>query len=252
MKKKIAGLDVRVQIGAVVVLLIVFTFVGRMMLVSPQGKKAKDVQAQIDAVNAQISQRHIDLRTSATPEPIKVADLFKLTKAMPDREDMPGIILTISEVARQSGIHFDLIEPEPDPATSTPTGNYTVRRVHLLFKGDFYALSDFLYRLRNLVAVRQGKLDASGRLFSVQKLTMNVQQNEFPSIGAELHVNAYQYGLTGAAAVVTGPDGKPITPTTATPGATPTGTSTTPTTTAPASTDSSTTPAGATAAGATP
>jgi Tfp pilus assembly protein PilO len=246
-KKKLAALDIRVQIGAVVVLLLIVTFVGRTMLVSPQGKKAKDVQAQIDAVNVQISQRRIELRTSAKPEPIKVADLFKLTKAMPDREDMPGIILTVSEVARQSGIHFDLIEPEPDTAT-TPAGNYTVRRVHLLFKGDFYALSDFLYRLRNLVVVREGKLEAAGRLFSVQKLTMNVQQDEFPAITAELHVNAYQYGLTGTAAIVTGPDGKPITPASTTPGST----STTETTTTPASTDGSTSPDGATAAGATP
>lgn len=250
MKKKLAALDVRIQIGGVVVLLLIFAFVGHSMLVSPQGTKAKDVQAKIDAVNVQIAQRRIELRTAAKPEPIKVADLFKLTKAMPDREDMPGIILTVSEVARQSGIHFDSIEPETDPATSAPAGNYTVRRVHLLFKGDFYALSDFLYRLRSLVAVRQGKLDASGRLFSVQHLTMSMQQNDFPSISADLHVNAYQYGLTGAAAIVTGPDGKPITPTTTTPGATD-GTSTTPTTTTPASTDG-TAPAGATAAGATP
>lgn len=243
MKKKIAGLNVRIQVGAVVIGLLIFGFVVRSLLVSPQGKQAAELQAQIASVDSQISIRRAQLRSSTKPAPIQTADLFKLSKAMPDREDMPGIILTISSVARQAGIKFDLIEPELD--TAPPAANFRVRKMHLLFNGDFYALSDFLYRLRNLVAVRQGELDATGRLFSVQQLTFNVQQDKFPLIGAELHVNAYIYGSgVIAAPPVAAPttDGAPATtaPTTTTPA-----TSTTPATGAPA-------PAGATAAGATP
>ena len=87
---------------------------------------------------------------------------------------------------------FDLIEPAVD---STPqSGPYATRRIHLLFNGDFYGLSDFLYRIRNLVVVRGGKLDATGRLFNVDTVTFNVQGESFPQISAEIYVNAYVYG----------------------------------------------------------
>ena len=36
--------------------------------------------------------------------------------------------------------------------------------------GDFYSLTDLLYRLRSLVTVRDGALDVSGRLFSVKSV----------------------------------------------------------------------------------
>src|SRR5947199_10541792 len=81
---------------------------------------------------------------------------------MPDREDMPGIILTLSETARDSGIKFDLIEPVV--GNSPPSGSFATERIHLLFNGDFYGLSDFLYRIRSLVAVRNGELQAARRL----------------------------------------------------------------------------------------
>jgi hypothetical protein len=155
---------------------------------------------------------------------------------MPDRTDMPGIILTLSDLARSSGIKFDLIEPVNGGATQS--GSYETDRIHLLFNGDFYGLSDFLYRLRSLVTVHDGKLEASGRLFNVDTVTFNVLTDSFPKISAELFVNAYVYG-----AVAPPP---PAAPTTTD------GTTTSPTTTTPAASTDTTPPAGATAAGATP
>jgi hypothetical protein len=151
---------------------------------------------------------------------------------------MPGIILTLSDLARSSGIKFDLIEPASGGAV--PSGSYETDRIHLLFNGDFYGLSDFLYRLRSLVTVHDGKLQASGRLFNVDTVTFNVPANSFPKISAELFVNAYVYGSTAPAT--------PAAPTTTNPDGT---TTTSPTSTTPASTTDAP-PAGATAAGATP
>jgi hypothetical protein len=149
---------------------------------------------------------------------------------------MPWIILTLSDLARSAGIKFDLIEPVVGGATLSES--YETDRIHLLFNGDFYGLSDFLYRLRSLVSVHDGRLDVSGRLFNTDTVTFNVLADSFPKISAELFVNAYVYGAAAPPA--------PAAPTT-TDGTT----TTSPTTTTPAaSTD--TAPAGATAAGATP
>jgi Tfp pilus assembly protein PilO len=240
MKKKLAALDLRVQFGAIALLLLIFAYAGHSMVVAPQGVKAAKLQKKADAVQVQIFKRQAEIRKGLHPPTIETADLFKLARAMPDRTDMPGIILTLSDLARSSGIKFDLIEPVPGgPVTS---GSHATDRIHLLFNGDFYGLSDFLYRLRSLVAVHDGKLDATGRLFNVDTVTFNVLTDSFPKISAELFVNAYVYGSAAPAAPVA-----PVAPTTTSPD----GTTTTTTTTTSAS-SGATPPTGATAAGAGP
>ena len=225
MKKKLAGLELRFQLAGIAFLLLVMGFAGYSFVVSPQHAQAAKLQKQADDQQLQIYKKKAELRKGLHPPTIQVADLFRLARAMPDREDMPGIILTLSQVARSAGVSFDLIEPLADTAVPGSNLGYTTRRIHLFFNGDFYGLSDFLYRLRSLVAVRNGTLDATGRLFNVDQVTFNVQGNTFPKISAEIYVNAYVYG-----------------------NATTSSTTTTPTT----STTATTTPAGAAAAGAVP
>lgn len=227
MKKKLAALNLKVQLGLVALGLLVLAFAGHSFVVSPQSAETAKLQTQIDAQQTLIFKRKASLRAGLHPPTIQVADLFRLARAMPDREDMPGMILTLSQVARDSGIKFALIEPVVAGNPSLAAGSYATQRIHLLFNGDFYGLSDFLYRLRSLVAVHHGKLQADGRLFNVDTVTFQVQGNAFPQISAELFVDAYVYDAATTAAT------------------------TTTTTTTPLSTDSAL-PAGATAAGATP
>jgi len=203
MKKKLAGLDKRIQFGAIGLLVVLLGVAGYMLLVSPQHVKAAKLQTEADAVQVRIYQRRAQLKKSLHPPTIQTADLFRLARAMPDQEDMPGIILTLSEVARSAGIKFDLIEPVSGGPTTT--GSFQTDRIHLLFNGDFYGLSDFLYRLRSLVVVRNGTLDARGRLFNVDSLTFNVLGNAFPKISAELFVDAYVYGVPPVAPAPTAP-----------------------------------------------
>jgi Tfp pilus assembly protein PilO len=233
MKKQLAKLDIRIQFAAIAFLLLVFAYGAYTLAVAPQGAKAAKLQKDADALQLQIYQRRADIKKGLSPPTIQTADLFRLARAMPDRTDMPGIILTLSDLARSAGIKFDLIEPVTGGATVSDS--YETDRIHLLFNGDFYGLSDFLYRVRSLVTVHDGKLEASGRLFNVDTVTFNVLSDSFPKISAELFVNAYVYGVTApppAAPTTTNADGT--------------------TTTTPAATDATTPPAGATAAGATP
>jgi Tfp pilus assembly protein PilO len=239
MKKKLAALDIRIQFGAIAFLLLLFAYGAYTMVVAPQGVKAAKLQKQADAVQFQIYQRRAQIKKGLHPPTIETADLFRLARAMPDRTDMPGIILTLSDLARSAGIRFDLIEPVTGGTIAS--GSYETDRIHLLFNGDFYGLSDFLYRLRNLVTVHDGKLEVSGRLFNTDTVTFNVLANSFPKISAELFVNAYVYGATAPPA--------PAAPTTTNPDGT---TTTSPTTTTPAASTDTAPPDGATAAGATP
>jgi Tfp pilus assembly protein PilO len=198
-KKKLAALDLKFQLIGIAVLLLVVGFAGHTLVVSPQGAQAAKLQQQADEQQLQIYKKKAELRKGLHPPTIQVADLFRLARAMPDREDMPGIILTLSQVARAAGVSFDLIEPSVNPNPLAATGGYSTIRIHLFFNGDFYSLSDFLYRLRSLVGVRNGTLDATGRLFNVDQVTFNVQGNTFPKISSEVYVNAYVYSSATSA-----------------------------------------------------
>jgi hypothetical protein len=215
-------LDPRVQLAIAIAVPLLVLAVGWFMVVSPQKSKAAKVDEQIAQVETQIGQATVASRKAAKPEPIRAADVFRLATAMPDSADMPGIILQLSKVATDSGIQFTSIQPMADPL---PGNGYYVMQINLAFSGNFYGLSDFLYRLRNLVGVRGGELDAVGRLFSVEKLAFSEGQPSFPNIDATLTLDAYVYGaapaLPGAAPVPTTPTGTDSTATTTTTTTTP-------------------------------
>jgi hypothetical protein len=207
-------------------------FMGWFLLVRPQGGKLADLKQQTADTQQRIDAYNQQVAAARSAPKIEVADVYRLAKAMPDRIDMPDLVLELSQLARDTGIRFDSIAPQP----LASLGAYQVIPIAVTFNGNFYNLADFLYRLRSLVSVHGGRLDATGRLFSVDTLTFNESPLRFPQIQASLTIDAFVYGA-GA------PTPAPVAPA---PTTTTTETTTTTTTTTPAETP----PAGATATGA--
>jgi Tfp pilus assembly protein PilO len=229
---------------------LVVALVGWLAFVSPQKSKAKSLGAQIEATQREITDLRLLARPVSDAQTVKVADVFRLSKAMPTKVDMPGILLELNRIAGESGISFDLVTPK---AVSTVNGIQAVP-IDLAFKGTFYDLSDFVYRLRNLVRVQRGRLAATGRLFTVESLTFTkaqeVTQTENVEVDPALKIdpNRIDASMSVNAYVFTGPAPDAAA---ATPGAETTGTETT--TTAATTTASTPPPAGeASASGATP
>ncbi len=201
-------LSPRAQIGLVAGGVFVILLLGYFLLVSPQKGKASSLSKQIDSTNAQILTARALSKQSRAVQPIKVASLFRLTKAMPNDIDMAGILLQLNLVASQAGISFDSIQP----GGSAPLTGYQVVPITLAFTGNYYGLVDFLQRMRNLVDVQNGELDANGRLFSVQTINFGQAKEGFPEITATLTVNAFVYG-TGAPVVSAAPPAATTDPT---------------------------------------
>jgi type IV pilus assembly protein PilO len=195
-------LAVLVGVAGVLVLVI-----GVYFLVLPQRHKAAHLSNELVKTRTQI----VTARALATQKPeerIRVADLFKVVEAMPDDTDMTGVILQLQQTAGEAGVEFNSIQPQPVTASS----GYGIQPIDLTFAGNYYSLTDFLFRLRKLVTVHRGTLDATGRLFSVGRIDFAPDLKGFPTISATVRVNAFVYspGMAGSTLV------PPVTDTTVT------------------------------------
>lgn len=170
--------------------LVIVAAVGYFLLLKPK----QDESARLDAEIAEL-QTKLDAALAARQEPkqrgvtIRAADVFRLTKAMPDDDDMAGIILQLNAVAASAGVDFVSIAPGP----AVPGSGYSSVPITLTFEGSYYDLTDFLFRLRSLVIVRDGELQADGRLFALDTLDLHEGPEGFPQIQAALSVSAFVY-----------------------------------------------------------
>jgi Tfp pilus assembly protein PilO len=222
-------LPLAATIAIVVVAALLAGAAGWFLLVSPKRAEASRLRGEIDSTQAQVASYHAASLQAKGRQAIKVADLFRLSKAMPDRADMSGVLLQLNQIAADTGITFQSIAPQ----SSVPISGYQAIPIQLTFEGSFYNLADFLFRLRNLVTVQHGQLSATGRLFAIDTLSFSQSTQGFPQITATLVVDAFVYGTQTAATA---------TPTTTT---STTGTTTGATTTTPAPAASGATAAGA-------
>jgi len=175
---------------------LVIAAMGWFLLVSPQRSRASELDEKIASVEQQITAARAAQMQAADAKPIRSADLFRLTKAMPSDNDIPGVLLELSRIASETGIVFEQIVPQATLAA----GEMRAQPIDLTFEGNFYSLSDFLYRVRNLVSVQRGRLIANGRLFSVEKLQFSEAPSGFPNIRANLTLSAFLYGSGPTAA----------------------------------------------------
>jgi Tfp pilus assembly protein PilO len=229
MPQTLSSMSRRNQIALVCAGLLLVGIIGYFAMISSKRSEASDLQAQTASVQAQIDRNKMSPYAKALPA-VRAATVYRLAQAMPDDVAMADVILELNKIADDSGIAFNEITPEA-PATDT---NYDVHPINVVFSGNYYSLSDFLLRVRNLVRVHDGKLMSKGRAYAVSDVTFSEDsKKKFPYISATLKINAFVVGKGTSA--------------TQPPTATGTTTSTTPTSTTP----TTTTPSGASAASAT-
>jgi hypothetical protein len=223
------GLIVVVAIGGLLVLAL-----GWVALLGPKQKEIGSLHTQMVAVQQQIASdlaRAAAARSASNAPTIKTADIYKLETAMPSIVDMPDLLLELTQTAKAAGVSLTTINP--DPLSDTGDG-YAKEHISMAVDGNFYTLTDLLYRLRNFVYVRGGTLQANGRAFDVSKVTLTPNG---AGVQAQIDLDTYVYGSSAVA-----------TPSSTT--VPPAGATTTPTTT---TTTTTTTPSsGPSAAGATP
>src|SRR5437867_770047 len=101
-----------------------------------RSRATRTLTTEIAAQDKQIIEARALLAKAKNAQKVRVADLFRLTKAMPDQPDEAGIVLELTNVARQSGIDFESIAPQ----ASTLLSGYQVIPITGIFGGTFFQL----------------------------------------------------------------------------------------------------------------
>ena len=184
-------LDTR-TLGVIVgVCILLYAGAGYFLVVSPKKGEATRLDEEIAAANVKLVAARARRRPAQDDtQPIAVADIFRLATAMPSSPDMPGILLELSRIAEETVS----VSSRSARSRRVPVGAYQSVPIDVTFDGSFYALSDFLFRLRTLVSVRRGELHAAGRLFSVEAVDFSEAEAGFPMLAAVLKLQAYVYG----------------------------------------------------------
>ena len=181
---------VAIKLAVVLAGLIVLAAAGYFLLIGPKKSEANSLSQDITRLDQQISDARAQATQAAGLSKILVANYYKLQTAMPNEPKVDELSLQLYSVAKATGIRFDSIQP----GTVVDASTYQVIPVTLIFQGNFYDLSDFLYRLQSLVLVENHKLSAKGRLFTVDEVSFAEGEGGFPKIAATLQVDAYVFG----------------------------------------------------------
>jgi Tfp pilus assembly protein PilO len=204
-------------------LLLLVALMGYFTLIAPKRSTAADLKKQTAAVQAEIDKNRSSAFQHTLPA-VRSANVFALTQAMPNTLDTPDVLITLSQLAKASGISFDEISTQgastgsstisaavgvPTVATSDP---FATQPIQAKFTGSYYNLLAFLQRVRNLVRVENGRLFTAGRLFDVTNVALTEGRKTWPQVQAALTIDEFvpqpvavtTPGTTGTSTTTTG------------------------------------------------
>lgn len=176
--------------------------------VSPQRSQADDLDRQAAAARSELAQRKTELATPSAKVTVRAGDTYRLAKALPDATNMAGMILDLNRLAARHKLEFTSIAP----ASPLAAAGYIAQPVGVEVQGRFTNVSGFLGELRSLVRVRDGRLDARGRIYSTTNIDLTEAETKFPNVKAAVTVESYTFPTPSAAGTPVTPPPIPSTP----------------------------------------
>ena len=201
MTARLASLPKAAQVALVATVLLLVALIGYFTLIAPKQSTASSLKQQTAVVEAQINSNKSSAFTQALPA-VRSASVFSDTQAMPNTLDTPDVLISLSQLASDSGISFDQISPVGSGSTTSTsaaagvpatvsTDPFAVEPIQAKFTGSFYDLLSFLQRMRNLVRVQNGRLFTAGRLFDVTDVTLAEGPKQWPQVSATLMIDEF-------------------------------------------------------------
>ena len=186
MKKR----DIAILIGLGVVVVVVAWY---LLIIGPKKDDAAEKNAQYQTEKKSYDEslarvQRMDEEQVAAKQ--ASADLLKLNKLVPSDSQVPSMIVEMQSTADLAGIKFMKIVP--DTAVAGVAGG-TIVPFELNFQGEYYDVTDFLYRVENFARMEGTNVNVTGRLISVVTLELVEPDidGSFPDVLVKIGANAY-------------------------------------------------------------
>ncbi len=199
-----------------------------LLAVSPRRDQAaklasqvNSAQSQLNSIRGQLAQGQSARASYATA----YAELVRLGEAVPTDDNVPSLIYQLQDAANRSGVDFRGLQlasgggPSgassasatqagastlPPGATVGPAG-LPIEPFTFSFQGNFFHLADFFHRLQRFVVATNKSVSVSGRLMTLDSISLGAGQQGFPQISASISATTFlvpqSQGLTGGATV---------------------------------------------------
>lgn len=175
-------------VGALAVVLVLAA--GWFLLIAPKRSEATTLEQDVAAKQVELANRRAELAQPSAEVKVRASDLYRLTKALPNTTDMSGILLDVDRLASQNELAFRSITP----GSAQMGASALSLPITVVVQGRFTSVSRFLRDVRTLVRVRDGRLDARGRVYSVTQVDLGAPETAtFPVVKATITLNAHAY-----------------------------------------------------------
>jgi type II secretory pathway pseudopilin PulG len=186
-----------------------------LLVVSPKRDQASKLQSQVSSAQSQLaSLRSQEAAALAARRTFgsSYTSLVKLGQAVPTDDNTPSLIYELQSAASASRVQFKSFSfnagsgggsaassgPSsqksagslPPGATTGPAG-FPIEPFTFTFQGNFFHLADFLGRLQRFVTVGNQHLSVSGRLMTLNAISLGPGSSGFPQVAATISATTF-------------------------------------------------------------
>ena len=179
--------------------------VGWFGLVSPQRSTASDLDHQIGEAKTQLAVARVTADSGARGKGNGASTAPTLALAMPRKTEMAGLLRQLQSAAHRSEVRLDSVTPQAAAAQS----GYSAVPMDVIVTGRYFSVQRFLRHLRTQAGVAGPHVHATGRLFSVDSVSLAAGEAKLPQLAATIHLNAFTYDGSTAAATSATPKAAP-------------------------------------------
>ncbi|MDQ6608093.1 MAG: type II secretion system protein GspM [Actinomycetota bacterium] len=201
-----------------------------LLVIQPKRNQASKLGAQVTAAQAQLTAARSQVAAGEAARSSYASyytELARLGEAVPADDNVPSLIYQLQQAATSTGTDFrNLALASSSPSTPAPAAaagtaapapagvlppgvsigpaGLPIEPFTFTFNGNFFHLANFLGRLERFVVAKNDRLLVSGRLMSLNAISLQPGPNGFPQISASINATTYltpqsQSPLGGAA-----------------------------------------------------
>jgi type II secretory pathway pseudopilin PulG len=185
------------------------------LLIQPKRDQVSKLQSQVNAQQSQLNAARAQLAQGNAARAAfasSYASLVRLGEAVPTDDNTPSLIYQLQGAAKATHVDFDSLtfnagsgggSSAPASATATQSAStlppgatigsagFPVEPFTFTFQGNFFHLANFLGRLQRFVVAGNQRLSVSGRLMTLDAITLGPATSGFPQMTATISATTY-------------------------------------------------------------